>query len=488
MTMDILEKFRPLFEPKTIAVVGASTTSVSGGNRFIRHLKNFGYEGHIIPIHPTAEEVEGLAAFPSLGAVPQPIDYAYVAVAARNAADVIRAGKDNVRFAQVMSSGFGETAGGATLESELVAAAKEAGTRIIGPNCLGVYSPKSRVTFTAGSTPESGSIGIICQSGGLGIDIIRRGQNRGLRFSGLVTIGNSADVTASELLEYHFARPDTNVVGLYLESTKEGRRLFEVLRQNGARKPVVLLKGGRTRQGRRAAASHTGALAGGDEAWRALSRQVGMPIVDDLDMFLDTLLAFQCLSPRPLASRNVVLFGNGGGTSVLGADALDRSGFTVPVLDDENVARLEALGLPAGSTVTNPIDVPAGALQQNEGRVAEAILDVVVADGRADIVVIHVNMTVILTFRHVDMLGNIVAAAVQARANATSPVHIVLVLRSDGEADVEDRKRAYRRDAVAQNVAVYDEVPQAARALACIRIVESFREGRSKDRDLSTFV
>ena len=139
MTIDVLDKFRPLFEPATIAVVGASTSSVSGGNRFIRHLKNFGYDGRIIPIHPTAGEVEGLPAFPSLGAAPVPIDYAYIAVAARNASEVIRAGKDNVRFAQVMSSGFGETEGGARLESDLVAAAREAGMRVIGPNCLGVY-------------------------------------------------------------------------------------------------------------------------------------------------------------------------------------------------------------------------------------------------------------------------------------------------------------------------------------------------------------
>jgi len=479
--MSVLETFRPLFEPATIAVVGASTTSVSGGNRFIRHLRNFGYTGNIFPVHPTAAEIEGLPAFPSFAAIDTPVDYAYVAVAARSASTVIRSGKDRVRFAQVMSSGFGETAGGEGLEADLLAAARDSGVRVIGPNCLGIYSPRARVTFTEGTASETGPIGVVCQSGGLGIDIIRRGQNRGLRFSGLVTIGNAADLSASELIEYFVASPETRVIGLYLESTKEGRRLFEVLRAAGARKPVVLLKGGRTRQGRRAAASHTGALAGSDEAWQALGRQTGMPVVDNLDSFLDALLAFQCMTLRPVASRKVVLFGNGGGTSVLGTDAFDRCGFAVPALDAPTVARLEALELPAGSTVTNPIDVPAGAMQQNEGRVAEQIIEVVASQGQADALVIHVNMTVILSFRHVDMVGNIVGAALKMRDRAAKTIHVALVLRSDGEREIEERKREYRRAAVDRGIAVFDELPAAAQALACVRAVEGFRERRAAD-------
>ncbi len=212
-------------------------------------------------------------------------------------------------------------------------------------------------------------------------------------------------------------------------------------------------------------------------------------MVDDLDAFLDALLAFQCLALRPSASRNVVLFGNGGGTSVLGTDAFDRSGFTVPALGADAVEKLDALALPAGSTVTNPIDVPAGALQQKEGRVAEAILDAITAGGHADILVIHVNMTVILTFRHVDMLVRSPRSCLcKLEQRRRRPWHIVLVLRSDGEAEIEDRKRAYRRDAVAQGVAVYDELPQAARALACVRIVESYRERRSDGREASIIV
>ena len=473
--MTVLESFKPLFHPECIAVVGASATAVSGGNRFIRHLRNFGYLGRIVPIHPSAPEVEGLPAVHRLADVPQTVDYAYVAVAARHAPEVLRSGRGNVRFAQVMSSGFGETGEGAGLEAELVAAAREAGMRLIGPNCLGVYSPAARVTFTDKTSPESGSVGIICQSGGLGIDIIRRGQNRGLRYSGLVTIGNAADLGAAELLEYFLEDENTRVVGLYLESTREGRHLFEVLRRARARKPVVLLKGGRTSQGQRAAASHTGALAGSDKAWAALCRQTGMPMVDTLDEFLDALLAFQCITPKQEASMRVVLFGNGGGTSVLGTDAFDRAGFLIPAFDRPALAALEALKLPAGSSMANPIDVPAGALQQDEGRVAGHIIDVVSTSDQADVLAIHVNMTVILAFRHVDMLGNIIRAALDVRERGGNGMHFALVLRSDGDPEIEQRKRAYREQAIASGVAVFDELAQAAKALSCVRIFEAHR-------------
>jgi acyl-CoA synthetase (NDP forming) len=407
--------------------------------------------------------------------VPGVVDYAYVAVAARNAPGVLRAPPGKVRFAQVMSSGFGETADGAQLESELVAAARAAGTRLIGPNCLGVYSPAGRVTFTEKTLAQPGSVGIVCQSGGLGIDIIRRGQTRGLRYSGLVTIGNAADLGAAELLEYFLEDPRTRVIGLYLEGTREGRRLFEVLRNAGARKPVVLLKGGRTRQGQRAAASHTGALAGSQRAWDALCRQTGMPLVDTLDEFLDALVTLQCLAPRAMPSTRAVLFGNGGGTSVLGTDAFDRAGFTVPAFEGDALQALEALQLPAGSSVANPIDVPAGALNQDEGRVADRILAAIAGSGSADALVIHVNMAVLLGYRQVDMLGNIIRAVLRLRETHPAGMHVALVLRSDGDAETEERKREYRLGAIANGVPVFDELAQAARGLAALRVVEAFR-------------
>lgn len=472
--------FSALFAPAAVAVIGASASAVSAGNRFIRHMKAFGYAGSIYPIHPLATEIEGLKAYPSVQAVPQAVDYAYVAVGAAQTPALVRGFAGRVRVAQVMSSGFGETAGGRELERELAAAAREAGVRVIGPNCLGVYSPRGRVTFTERTHAEAGPVGIVCQSGGLGVDIIRRGQGRGLRFSGLVTVGNCADVQVHELIEHFQQTPDTQVIGLYLEGARDGRRLFEVLRTARSRKPVVLLKGGMTGQGQRAAASHTGALAGSDRPWRALAAQTGVVLVEHLDGFLDALLAFQCLRPRRDATRRVVLFGNGGGTSVLGTDAMARAGFEVGAFSADTLQALEALKLPAGSSVLNPIDIPAGVLQHDEGRVAEKVIAVVCASKEADVLVIHINMTVVLGFRHVDMLGNLIDAALRVRARDPGAMHIALVLRSDGEPDVEARKREYRDRAVAAGIPVFDELALAAQALAAVRHAETFRARRAR--------
>ena len=468
--------FNALFSPSAIAVVGASATSVSGGNRFIRHLKAFGYGGSIFPIHPSANEIEGMPAFPSVSATPALIDYAYVAVAAQQIPALLRSFAGRVRIAQVMSSGFSESSGGHELERELVHAAQEAKVRVIGPNCLGVYSPRARVTFTERTTDEPGSVGVVCQSGGLGVDIIRRGQNLGLRFSGLVTVGNCADVRPHELLEYFLESSETKVIGLYLEGAGDGRHLFEALRAAKGKKPVVILKGGRTGQGRRAAASHTGALAGSDKGWKALAEQTGAVLVDELDAFLDALLAFQCLQPRSTAARRAVLFGNGGGASVLGTDALARANFDVAPFEPGVAAKLQALKLPAGSSVLNPIDLPAGALQQDEGKAAETIFDAISDDGGTDVLVMHVNMTVVLSFRHVDMLGNLMNAVLRVKARNRSGMHVVLVLRSDGDPDIEGPKREYRDRAVAAGLPVFDELSTAANALACVRHFEIFRE------------
>jgi acyl-CoA synthetase (NDP forming) len=470
-----LAAFKPLFEPTTIAVVGASASGTTPGNRFIGHLKAYGYPGRIWPIHPSATAIEGLPAFKSVAATPDAIDYAYVAIAAPHVPKLVRTFAGRVRVAQVISSGFGETVGGEMLEAELLKCARESGVRIIGPNCLGIHSPRARVTFTERTTSEAGRVGIVCQSGGLGVDIARRGQNRGLRFSGLVTVGNCIDVRPSELVEYFLESPDTAVIGLYVEGVGDGRRLFEVLRAAQGRKPVVILKGGRTEQGRRAASSHTGALASAAHGWRALAAQTGAVLVDHLDAFLDALLAFQCLALRDTPTRGVILFGNGGGTSVLGTDAFAEAGFDVGALESAVVRALEDMQLPAGSSVTNPIDVPASALQKGEGKAAERIIEKLYDGSAADVIVMHINMTAVLSYRDGDMLGNLMNAALAVRSRRMGGMHLVLALRSDGDTEVEDRKREWRQRAAAAGIPVFDELVLAASALACVRDAEEFR-------------
>ncbi len=237
----------------------------------------------------TPAPIEGLQAYPSLAIPPQSVDYAYVAIGAERIPAAIAEAKGRCRIAQVISSGFGEVSEGKALEQQLVEQARIAGVRILGPNMLGAYSPRGGLTFPEDAPKEVGTIGIVAQSGGLSTDIIKRGQWRGLRLSGLMTIGNSADVTPAELVAYYLADPQTKAIGLYIEDIKGGRAFFELMRSAQATKPVVILRGGATGQGRAAALSHTGALAGEGRAWDALAAQTPVALVDTVEMFLDSL-------------------------------------------------------------------------------------------------------------------------------------------------------------------------------------------------------
>ncbi len=468
----IVERFSPLFAPSTVAVLGASTTSTTMANTFIRRMKDFGYAGTLYPIHPNAAEVEGLRAYPSLAATPEPVDYAYIAIGARAIPGALRGAKGRVRFAHVISSGFGEITGGEDLQAELVDSAAAGGCRMLGPNSLGLYSPRGRLTFPANASREVGTVGVISQSGGLGTDIIKRGQWRGLRFSGLVTVGNSADLGPVDLLEFYFADPQTKVIGLYLEDVKDGRRFFDVLR-SAPRKPVVILRGGRSSQGRMAAASHTGAMAGDGRAWIALGAQTACVLVDTLDAFIDTLLAFQCLAPRPhQPTRRVVLFGNGGGTSVLAADAFAECGLDVEPFGRETLERLEALRLPPGTSVANPIDAPVTTLQEEEGRVANRIFDIVYESALPDALVMHINLAAFVGRGGADPIDNLIQAAVRVQQSHPGRVHFVVVLRVDGSPELDERRRRYREVALGVGIPVYDELVQAAQALRSLRRIE----------------
>jgi acyl-CoA synthetase (NDP forming) len=472
---DFIRRFAPLFRPQTIAVVGVSGSTEAQGNRFIRLLRAFGYPGEIYPIHPHESSLAGLPVYRSFAETPKPVDYAFIAVGRERVPQLLEAAAMRVRFAQVMSSGFGETDGGVELQHELLAAARKGGVRVIGPNCMGTYSSRGRVTFTEGAPEEPGGVGIMSQSGGLSIDILQRGGARGLRFSSAVSMGNCADLGPNDFLGYFLADAGTHVVGAYLENVADGHAFFAQLRDARARKPVVILKGGRTRQGQAAAVSHTGSLASNDRAWVALSRQTGVVLTETLDEFLDCLVAFQCYVPRDVApTGQVVLFGNGGGTSVLAVDALSRLGLAVETLPQAALDGLAALQLPAGASIRNPIDVPANVLRREQGAAARRLLDIVCRLAAPEAVAIHLNLSVILGYREIDMLGDLVAAASDAKSRFSGRTHVSLALRSNGNAEADERRRDSALRAVALGLPVFGEVERQARAIAAVHEHERF--------------
>ncbi len=469
--------FGPLFNPRRVAVLGASAKNPNMCNRYIRNLQEGGFAGTIIPIHPTAEEIEGLPTATDLGAVDEPVDYAYVALPGARVAEALAKGAGKLHFAQVISSGFGEVEEGIELEAELTAAVKEAGIRLIGPNCLGTHVSAAHLSFIPEAPLTPGSTAVVSQSGGLSVDILRVGADRGIDFHSVVSIGNSADVSAAELVRAHLDNDEVEVIGLYLESLVIAAEVLRTLEAAPERKPVVLLAGGRTAGGSRAASSHTGALAGNHRLWPAFARQAGITLVDSLGDFASALHALSTLDlSKPIHGDDVVLFGNGGGASVLAADALDREGKATPTFPAELVDTLESLEVPPGNGFANPIDVPAGTLAVKSGEIAGDIVSLVLdgteaAGTPAATMITHLNVGIIQ--RNLgdilgDVTGRIIASVAEASAASATPTQQMLVLKGDGSSETAAMIDDYTKRARGLGIpvfAAFEDAAVAARAV-----------------------
>lgn len=464
-----------LFLPQSVAVVGASTTGDSVANRFLCNLRKLGFNGAVTVVHPKATEIEGFSAVPRLADLPHTVDYAYISVAADRCAGLFDDAQGKLRFAQIISSGFAET-GEHDLQAQLVATCKASGTRIIGPNCIGTHSSAGKISFHARADQlKSGPVGIISQSGGLSTDILTRGSRRGLGIHSVVSVGNSADLGPVDILEHMLDDPQIRVIGMYLEDIADGRSLFQALRRNGGRKPVVLLKGGRTAAGQRASMSHTGALMADDRVWQALAAQTGLVLTDSLDRFVNSLLVFQTITPRlDREGRNVALFGNGGGTSVLAADAFSRAGFEIPALSKAATSALEALQLPPGTSIANPIDAPGTTLRLESGKIGVSILEGIMRDQGIDVIVSHINMSVMLGYRDPQIVPNFVEGIAKLRDHAGNGTHLALVLRSGGEPEVEEARNTLRERILSLGIPVFDELEDAAWGFAGLAELERF--------------
>ncbi|TDE22784.1 CoA-binding protein [Nonomuraea mesophila] len=444
--------FLPLFEPRAVAVVGASTTRPGFGNLFLGFYRDAGVP--LVAVHPEADEVSGVPAVrsPALAKV----DYALVAVPAGRCADVVRQ-THGIPFVQVMSGGFGE-AGRHELERDLVEAARAAGTRLLGPNCMGVYCPRGRQTFVGGGIGPAGSVALISQSGGLAGEVIKVGERRGLAFSRVATVGNAADVTPAELLRWLSGDPETRAVGLYLEDPRGGRELYEALRATDL--PVVLLVGGRSGQGQRAAASHTGGLVSDRRIWEAVAEQAGVALVSGQDDLIGVLAYFQAHGSRPVSGDGVLVVGPSGGASVLAADAFDAAGVRLDPLPDDAHDELRGLGV---SATGNPLEVPVGPLGR-AGLVADVIAAITRRRPYRDVVA-HVNVQAFFTYGYAAEPLHAYARAVAGAQDALPGTRVTLVTRN-GDCAPEGVEDEVRRIAAAAGIPVYRSMEAAAAAVA----------------------
>ncbi|MCB1904012.1 MAG: acetate--CoA ligase family protein [Gammaproteobacteria bacterium] len=362
--------------PNSVAIIGASKDPTKRGFRAIQTLLQEKFAGAIFPINPKESEILGLPCHPDLAAVPQEIDLALICTPARTLPAMVKAcGEKGVKGAVVLAGGFSEAgAEGTRLEQEMVAAARQFGVRLVGPNTSGMFNTHKACNLVGFSNLEAGGIGILSQSGNMALSLVTEGQINGhMGFSTYIGVGNEADLQFSEYLDYFGDDEQTKVVIAYIEGLKNGHAFLESARRVCRIKPVVLYKSGRTEVGQSAAKSHTGALAGSYGVARGALQQAGVTVVSQSDQILSVAEALALLPP-PLSKR-IAILADGGGHATIAADALTEQGMTLPRLSQQTRERLAAI-LPPAAALANPVDVAGGTDANPEvfADCAEAIL------------------------------------------------------------------------------------------------------------------
>lgn len=471
---DIYEELRPIFFPRSAAVVGVSPDTWKPGSSMLRALMRFGFEGPIYPVSARGGTLMGLEVYPSVQSLPEAVDVAFLFVPTQSLVDVVRQCKEKgVRGVVAFTGGFSETGTpqGRALEEELKREF-DGSFRMIGPNCLGVYSPGGGVTQHPGESysRRSGDVAFIAQSGGLSEDFARAAPNFGFYCSKVVSYGNACDVNEADLLEYAGADPATNVIGMYIEGPRDGRRFANVLRDVASRKPVVLWKGGVTPLGAAAASSHTGSLAGSVEVWSALLKQVGAIQVGSFEESLDTLAAFHFLPG--LSDTRIGYVGAGGGNTVVAGDASYRSGLPLPRMSAQTQQKMAAFLPPVGSSTANPVDVLAPMPSAPE---LKGILEAMAGSGEVGTIIVD---RIVLSKELRRLMHYADQAAVEDEPwlsdipidiHRSAEVKVVVVLREyldpNGDFSVEAERLRLREYYQSNGLAVYPTVERAFRAL-----------------------
>jgi acetyl-CoA synthetase (ADP-forming) len=350
-----LNPLHDLFNPEGIAVVGASREPTKIGHLVLKNLLEYGYRGRVYPVNPAAKEILGLPCYPAVSTISGRVDVVVVSVPNVKVLDVIDdAGKAGAKYAVVITSGFKEV-GNVELENELVRRARRYGMRVLGPNIFGyVYAP-ARINATFGPRDViPGNVAFITQSGALGIALMGLTILEGIGVSSIVSIGNKADIDDADLLEFFDEDPNTSVILIYMEGVNDGRRFVDVASKVSLRKPIVVIKSGRTEAGARAAASHTGSLAGNVALYEAAFKQSGVLSVKSVEEAFDFV---KTLSWNPLPEgERVVVITNGGGAGVQASDTLADDGVYLEKPPEDLAAEIKNF-VPPFASLANPIDL-----------------------------------------------------------------------------------------------------------------------------------
>jgi acyl-CoA synthetase (NDP forming) len=467
-----------MFKPKSIAIVGVSSEGFGFGRGiFLSHLA-IGYEGKLYPVNKRGGSIEGRKIYSSIESIPDRIDFAIIAVPAHLVSSALEACRiKGAVGAEVLSSGFSETGTpeGIALEEELRTVAGR-GIRVLGPNCFGIYCPKSGLTMLPGPdlSRKPGGVALLSQSGGLSVDFGYTGKWRGIHFSKVVSFGNGCDLRETEMLHYLRHDPETKVICMYVEGVSDGRNFFTALKEAAAEKPVIVIKGGLSESGSRAAASHTASLGGRRIIWEAALRQCQVTQVANLEEMSDAALAYSLLPAREYKGCSIM--GGGGALGIAAADAAESFGIAVPKLrDDLRTAILDILPKP-GSSATNPIDVA------NPFVTPQSIRNILLSASKDDNVDIHIIIQLLYHYKSLQLsmgagsmkditpykeLAKVCREAVDI---GKKPVVLILpnIRQDEDDIEIEEINRETRRLFTEAGMPVFDDVTNALRAIASV--------------------
>ena len=455
--------FQPLFEPRSVAVIGASNDLIKFGGRTYAMMKERRYQGRLYAVNPGTAEVGGEPAHARVQDIPGDVDMAIVAVAAPH---VVRAVADcaekGVRAVQILTAGFRETgtAEGARWEEQIAQLARDSGMRIVGPNCFGIYSPESALSVLPGPDfpSQCGPVGVFSQSGGFTSFLITKAVGLGIRFSKVVSYGNACDLNEADYLSYFEADDQTAMIGAYLEGVRDGRRLFEVAKRTSLRKPVFIWKGGLSSLGSRAVASHTASLGGSQRIWEGFLRQTGVIPVVGVDEMIDLMVGFRWLPG--FRGRRVCVVSGGGAITVAACDELDPAGLSMPQFSESSQEAIRALLPATGNSVRNPLDTgpPVFLLPT-----VKPILEAVAASDRIDAVIVQHE----LLKQSPDFEEQLADVIPSVRRASAKPFIVVLPepTASSDSMEIEQARRRYREWYLEREIPVFDTLRRAVRTL-----------------------
>ena len=396
------QQFGEGFPPKTMAIVGVSskggpTTALRGGGAppgytglmLWRLLRESGFEGRMYPVNPKATDIDGVKAYPSVTAIPEPLDLVAILVPAAAVPqvleDCVAAGALN---AVIYSAGFGETgeAEAKELDQKIREITSTGGLRVIGPNCMGFQIPSAHMKMFEDVEMVPGPVAFISQSGGHSRIFLKHAPDFGFGISKVISYGNGLMLDAVDFVEYLADDPETSIICVYLEGIRDGRRFAKLVRSTNRVKPVIIWKGGLTEPGERAAASHTASLTGDRQIWEAFFKQAGAVQVGSIEEMADIIMTM--LRLKPSSSRRVAILSAGGGSNVGAGDICAEEGLKVPALSPRTVATLGGLISSVNQGVTNPMDAPSVFAQMP---LLEQVLQALAADPMIDTIILHVG-------------------------------------------------------------------------------------------------